>query len=117
MVDSYVEYNRFDPNVLMKRAEDLGNDWAEKDAAFGMLEDHKKTLEATLIIPELDEGKPTSKALYYAHAKPEFNEHLNALGKARREKNLALVKYNTYKKWIDLCQTKEANQRAEMKIR
>ena len=36
MVDSYVEYNRFDPNVLMKRAEDLGNDWAEKDAAFGM---------------------------------------------------------------------------------
>ena len=46
MVDSYVEYNRFDPNVLMKRAEDLGNDWAEKDAAFGMLEDHKKTLEA-----------------------------------------------------------------------
>ena len=51
MVDNYVEYNRFDPNVLMKRAEDLGNDWAEKDAAFGMLEDHKKTLEATLIIP------------------------------------------------------------------
>ena len=25
--------------------------------------------------------------------------------------------WNTYKKWIDLCQTKEANQRAEMKIR
>ena len=101
----------------MKRAEDLGNDWAEKDAAFGMLEDHKKTLEANLIIPELDEGKPTSKALYYAHAKQEYKEHLDALGKARKEKNLALVKYNTYKKWIDLCQTKEANQRAEMKIR
>ena len=34
MSQDYIEYNRFDPNVLMKRAEELGDDWAEKDAAL-----------------------------------------------------------------------------------
>ena len=44
MSQDYIEYNRFDPNVLMRRAEELGDDWAEKDAAFGMLDDTKKNL-------------------------------------------------------------------------
>jgi len=30
MSQDYIEYNRFDPNVLMKRAEDLGDDWRRR---------------------------------------------------------------------------------------
>jgi|TARA_R110002020_G_C16154943_1_gene762956 hypothetical protein len=115
--NDYIEYNRFDPNVLMKRAEELGDDWAEKDAAFGMLDDTKKNLEGKLVSPLLDEGVPVTKAVYYAHAKKEYSDYIKDLGEARRVKNKASVKYKTYLKWIDLIQTKEANQRAEMKIK
>jgi len=117
MSENYIEYNRFDPNVLMKRAEDLGDDWAEKDAAFGMLDDTKKNLEGKLVSPLLDEGIPVTKAVYYAHAKQEYANYIKNLSEAREAKNKASVKYKTYLKWIDLIQTKEANQRAEMKIK
>ena len=60
---------------------------------------------------------PVSKAEYHARGMPEFIEHIDALGKARKDKNLALVRYNTFKKWVDLLQTKEANKRAEMMIK
>ena len=117
MVDDYIEYNQFDPNVLMRKAEELGNSWAEKEAAFGMLDDTKKNLEGKLVSPLLDEGMPVTKAVYYAHAKVEYKEYIEDLGKLRLAKNKASVKYKTYLKWIDLIQTKEANQRAEMKIK
>ena len=117
MSEDYIEYNRFDPNVLMKRAEDLGDDWAEKDAAFGMLDDTKKNLEGKLVSPLLDEGMPVTKAVYYAHAKKDYEDYIKELGKARLAKNKSSVKYKTYLKWLDMIQTKEANQRAEMKIR
>jgi len=50
-------------------------------------------------------------------ASKEYAEHIKELGQARRDKNLSLVKYNSYKKWLDLIQTKEANLRAEMMIK
>ena len=117
MSQDYIEYNRFDPNVLMKRAEDLGDDWAEKDAAFGMLDDTKNNLEGKLVSPLLDEGIPVTKAVYYAHAKQEYADYIKNLSEAREARNKASVRYKTYLKWIDLIQTKEANQRAEMKIK
>ena len=36
MENSYIEYNQFDPNVLMHKAEKLGTEWAEADAAYGI---------------------------------------------------------------------------------
>ena len=117
MSENYIEYNRFDPNVLMKRAEELGDDWAEKDAAFGALDDTKKNLEGKLVSPLLDEGMPVTKAVYYAHAKKDYEDYIKELGKARLAKNKSSVKYKTYLKWLDMIQTKEANQRAEMMIK
>ena len=117
MVESYVEHNSFDPNVLMEKCAKCGEDWAEKDAAFGMLDDATKPLLSTLVSKLLNEGMPVSKAEYHARGMPEFREHIDALGKARKDKNLALVRYNTFKKWVDLLQTKEANKRAEMMIK
>ena len=117
MSEDYIEYNRFDPNVLMKRAEKLGDDWAEKDAAFGMLDDTKKNLVGKLMASLLDEGIPTSKAEHYAHAKKDYEDYIKELGKARLAKNKSSVKYKTYLKWLDMIQTKEANQRAEMMIK
>ena len=117
MSEDYIEYNRFDPNVLMKRAEKLGDDWAEKDAAFGMLDDTKKNLVGKLMSSLLDGGIPTSKAEHYAHAKKDYEDYIKELGKARLAKNKSSVKYKTYLKWLDMIQTKEANQRAEMMIK
>ena len=73
--------------------------------------------EDELVSRLLNEGMPVSKAEYHARGMPEYSEHMTALGKARKDKNLALVRYNTFKKWVDLLQTKEANKRAEMMIK
>jgi|TARA_R110000744_G_scaffold65794_1_gene134701 hypothetical protein len=116
-MENYIEYNQFDPNVLMKRVEEVGNQWAEADAVCGILEDTRKTLLAKLIVQHLPEQKSISKAEQYAMCDEEYSQHMKELGKSRKDKNLSLVKYNTLKKWIDLIQTKEANLRAEMKIR
>ena len=117
MVETYVEHNRFHPSVLMHSLEKFGNDWAEKEAAFGILDDATKPLLAKLVSEQLDLGLPVTKAEYYAKGKEEYKEHIDALGQARKDKNLAIVKYNTFKKWVDLLQTKEANKRAEMMIK
>ena len=62
-------------------------------------------------------SQTNSKAEVYATADEEYTDHMKELGEARKEKNLSLVKYNSYKKWLDLIQTKEANLRTEMRIK
>ena len=46
-MEDYLNYNSFDPNVMMKKAEELGTQWAEADAAHGLLEDTKKNFIST----------------------------------------------------------------------
>ena len=46
---------------MMKKAEELGNDWAEADAAHGLLEDTKKTLLAQITNGFLEKGKILQK--------------------------------------------------------
>ena len=117
MENSYIEYNQFDPNVLMHKAEKLGTEWAEADAAYGILEDTRKILLNKLTAKYLPLHKTNSKAEVYATADEEYIDHMKELGEARKERNLSLVKYNSYKKWLDLIQTKEANLRTEMRIK
>ena len=102
---------------MMKKAEELGTQWAEADAALGLLEDTKKTLLAQITNEFLEQGRNKTTAETMAMASKEYAEHIKQLGQARRDKNLSLVKYNSYKKWLDLIQTKEANLRAEMMIK
>ena len=101
----------------MKKAEELGTQWAEADAAHGLLEDTKKTLLAQITNEFLEQGINKTTAETMAMASKEYAENIKQLGQARRDKNLSLVKYNSYKKWLDLIQTKEANLRAEMMIK
>ena len=116
-MEDYINYNSFDPNVMMKKAEELGNKWAEADAVHGLLEDTKKTLLAQITNEFLEKGKNKTTAETMAMASEEYAKHIKQLGEARKDKNIALVKYNSYKKWLDLIQTKEANLRAEMMIK
>jgi putative sterol carrier protein len=116
-LEDYLNYNSFDPNVMMKKAEELGTQWAEADAAHGLLEDTKKTLLAQITNEFLEQGRNKTTAETMAMASKEYAKHIKQLGQARRDKNLSLVKYNSYKKWLDLIQTKEANLRAEMMIK
>ena len=116
-MEDYINYNSFDPNVMMKKAEELGTQWAEADAAHGLLEDTKKTLLAQITNEFLEQGRNKTTAETMAMASKEYAEHIKELGQARRDKNLSLVKYNSYKKWLDLIQTKEENLRAEIIIK
>ena len=116
-MEDYINYNSFDPNVMMKKAEELGTQWAEADAAHGLQEDTMKTLLAQITNEFLEQGRNKTTAETMAMASKEYAEHIKELGQARRDKNLSLVKYNSYKKWLDLIQTEEANLRAEMMIK
>tara|TARA_X000001316_G_scaffold8246_1_gene2165 strand:- start:65 stop:439 length:375 start_codon:yes stop_codon:yes gene_type:complete len=114
--DFFMNFNQFNPTALMKRALELGEEWAEADAVASMLEDTKKTLLASITNEFLGQGRNKTTAETMALASKEYLDHIKQLGEARKDKNKTNVKYQTYKVWVGLIQTKEANQRAEMRM-
>ena len=104
----------FDVNKVTERIVELGEEWADQNAAADILEETKTALLSelkTYSMEKSDAAKETE-----AKANPKFREHLEAMVEARRIANRAKVNYEAAKTWTDLLRTKEANLRAEMKL-
>ena len=94
---------------------EAGTDWADKDAAAKFLDDTRKPTLAQ-ITNKMDAGSQTAKdALARAH--PDYEIHLIQLKLARKEANLARVKYDAAKTLASLRQTQESLKKAEMGLR
>lgn len=104
----------FDINNVTERIVELGEDWADKNAAADILEETKSALLSelkTFSMEKSDAAKETE-----AKANPKYKAHLESMVEARRVANRAKVNYEAAKTWTDLLRTKEANLRAEMKL-
>jgi hypothetical protein len=112
-----------DPDLEVSRVEDLGVEWADKDAAASMLEETKKTLLAQLVQNEQLGAKATggkvlsmSQAENNAMANPQFEAHLRQMVEARKEANRAKVRYDTGRVKIELMRSLVAARREEMRM-
>lgn len=103
-----------DANELYQKLIESGNDWAEKQAAFNVLEDTKNAVLSKLML-ESDAPSVAAREVE-AKASDGYAEHVKATQEAMKAALKAKVKYQAIQVWIDLKRSEEATRRAEMKL-
>jgi len=104
----------FDPDKISARLVELGDDYADKEAAATLMEETKKTVLSRLKL-QSDEGSDAARETE-ALASDEYRKHIENMILARRDANKARVRFDSMKAWIELRRTQAANQRAEMRL-
>jgi hypothetical protein len=105
----------FDPDKIRERLAQVGEEWADKDAAANLLEETKNSLLAELMNTANASSEAERKRI--AQADPAFKLHLANMVTARKEANRARVRYETGKMWAELKRSQESTIREQMRIR
>ncbi|HET8686601.1 MAG TPA: hypothetical protein VFM18_08050 [Methanosarcina sp.] len=103
-----------DANALYQKLIEAGNDWADKKAAYNILEDTKNAVLAKLMLSS--DAPSVAAREVEAKASKEYSEHVQKTQEAMKAALKAQVKYESMKTYIDLKRTEAANLRAEMKL-
>ena len=103
-----------DVNELYHKLTQYGNDWADKQAAYNILEDTKNAVLAKLML----KSQATSVAAREIEAKAsqEFTDHVKETQEAMKAALKAKVQYESIKIWIELRRSEEATRRVEMRL-
>jgi hypothetical protein len=104
----------FDPDRIRARLSEVGEEWAELDAAANLLEETKKSVLSELKLRS--EGSDAARETQ-ALADPAYRLHITQMITARKEANKAKVRYDTGKMWAELRRSQESTKRAEMGMR
>ena len=101
------------PKSTYERLINLGEEWAELNAAASVLEETKKSQLARLA----NESKASSQSAKESEAlcHPEYEEHIKRMVTRRKEANKAKVKYDSAKTFVELMRTREVSDRAANK--
>ena len=94
-----------------KQMIETGNDWAEKEGAFGVLDDSNKSVLAECKMQS--EAKSDAAKEMEARASETYTDFLDKLGKARKAKVLAKVKYDAIKAFGSFRQTQQSLEKAK----
>jgi hypothetical protein len=105
-----------EPDKIYHEVITAGNDWADKKAAYEMLDDTTKSVLAQIAGRYMDGKTTKTQAESNALASSEYRTHLETVAKARREFLLAQVKYDSLKMLAELRRTQESTRRAEMRL-
>ena len=101
----------YDPQKIYHELLTNGDDWADKKAAYEVLNDVTKSILASLKDPTISDAKATTEAL----AHPTYRQHLRSLGEARSDYLKAQVLYDSTKVLADARRTQQATLRSEHK--
>jgi hypothetical protein len=107
----------FDPKNLAEKFEKYGNDWCQKKAAADLLLRTSKNLKAKICLEKLPDAGSVAKADIMAEASHEYDEQCKMAIEAQRQENLAWVKFEQAKVYIDLIRSQQATERAALTIR
>lgn len=89
-----------------------GEAWATANASADMLEEVKKSV-LSQIMQDYEGSHAAKESL--ALADDRYRAHIKAMVEARREANLARVKWEAQKMYAELVRTKAASERAAMR--
>jgi hypothetical protein len=104
-----------------------GEAWFELDSVASALEENKKSFLAKIVLEYLDSGlpgakpgvtrtMPVSQAETRAMGDPRYEEYVKIMVEQRRKANLARVKYDMGRVFIDMQRSNAANERQEMQF-
>jgi hypothetical protein len=103
-----------DADKLYHKLTQAGDDWAEKQAAYNVLEDTKNAVLSKLM---LNSKAPSVAAKEIeAKASDEYTGHVEKTQEAMKAALKAKVNYEAIKIWIDLKRTEAANERVLAKL-
>lgn len=105
---------QLDANELYHKLTQAGNDWADKQAAFNVLDDTKNAVLAQLMLNS--QAQSVAAKEVEAKASKEYTDHVKATQEAMKAALKAKVNYEAIKIWIELKRSEEATRRAEMKL-
>lgn len=103
-----------DANELYYKLTQAGDDWADKQAAFNILDDTKNSILAKLMLKS-DASSIAAREME-AKASDEYTAHVRSTQDAMKAALKAKVNYESIKIWIDLKRSEEATRRVEMKL-
>jgi hypothetical protein len=103
-----------DANELYYKLTQAGDDWADKQAAYNVLDDTKNAVLAQLTLKS--EAPSVAAREIEAKASKEYTEHVKKTQDAMKAALKAKVNYESIKIWIELKRSEEATRRAEMKL-
>ena len=103
-----------DANELYHKLTQAGDDWADKQAAYNVLDDTKNAVLAQLTLKS--EAPSVAAREIEAKASKEYTDHVKKTQDAMKEALKAKVNYESIKIWIELKRSEEATRRAEMKL-
>ena len=109
----------FDPEAIERRLRELGERWADTDAAASLLETTEKSLLAEIILyyRSQDVAKSDAALERHARASPQFKKHQKDMVEARRIATRARVGYDAFKVRCEMERTRMATERAQMQMR
>lgn len=106
-----------DADAIFAKITTAGDDWADKKAAFCLLDDMTSTVRADLTTDYRGACKSSAEAVDRALAAPRYKDHLASLAGARRAWLLAEVKFKSLQLLAELRRSEESTRRAEMGMR
>ena len=106
-----------DVDTIYRKVEEAGLAWADKKAAYEMLDDMTKTVSADLLTDYGRTCKTKAEAEALAFSDRRYKEHLALLAAARREWLHSEVRYKSAQLLAELRRSEESSRRAEMNIR
>ena len=103
-----------DADGIYRKVEQAGLDWADKKAAFELLDDMTSTVKADLTTDFYVTCSSKAEAEQRALASARYKEHIASLSAARREWLHSEVRYKSAQLLADLRRSEESTRRAEM---
>lgn len=100
-----------------ERLIEVGEQWADMDAAASALEETAKSVLGKLVLENASDGMPIGKAEHAARATTEYREHVDKMVEARRKANRARVRWIVGQSHVELMRSLESTRRAEMNLR
>jgi len=96
---------------------ELGDQWADTQAAAAHLEEICKPLFARLTLDRMAAGGVSkAQAELEAYASKEYLEHVGRMVDAKQAANRARVRHQAALVWAELLRSANANRRAEMSM-
>ncbi len=105
----------FRPERIYQEIVSSGQDWADKNAAAELLEETKKSVLAELINGASGTSQSAKESM--ALADPAYRLHLTNMVTARKQANIARMKYDAVRVLAEMRRTQESTRRAEANIR
>lgn len=109
--------SELDPDKIHTRLIEVGEEWADKKAAFEAFDDLTKTILADETLNYLPKCSSKAEAEARGLAGEVYKEHLASKAAARKAWLLSEVKWKTGVLWAELRRSKESTLRAEMNLR